>query len=73
LPNERIAAVRAPTVIFHAKDDRLQLYHNAEFAASTLPDAKLVSFERGGHLVLGVELATIREVTQRHILHHAPP
>ena len=68
LPNERIAAVRAPTVIFHARDDTLQLYHNAEFAASTLPDAKLVSFERGGHLVLGVELATIREVTQRHIL-----
>jgi pimeloyl-ACP methyl ester carboxylesterase len=68
LPNERIAAVRAPTVIFHAKDDTLQLYHNAEFAASTLPDAKLVSFERGGHLVLGVELATIREVTQKHIL-----
>ncbi len=68
LPNERIAAVRAPTVIFHARDDTLQLYHNAEFAASTLPDARLVSFARGGHLVLGVELATIREVTQRHIL-----
>jgi 2-hydroxy-6-oxonona-2,4-dienedioate hydrolase len=73
LPNERIAAVRAPTLVFHARDDTLQLYDNAEFAASTLQDARLVSFERGGHLVVCVELATIREVTQEHILHHALP
>lgn len=36
MPNERIAAVRASTLIFHATDDTLQLYHNAEFAASTI-------------------------------------
>ncbi len=47
MPNERIAAVRAPTLIFHAADDTLQLYHNAEFAASTIPGARLVSFDRG--------------------------
>ena len=60
-------------MIFHARDDTLQLYHNAEFAASTLPDAMLVSFERGGHLVLAVELAAIREATQRHIRRTARP
>ena len=70
LPNERIAAVRAPTLVFHARDDTLQLFHNAEFAASTIPDAKLVSFERGGHLLLSVEQATIRRAMQRHILDH---
>ena len=70
LPNERIAAVRAPTLIFHARDDTLQLFHNAEFAASTIPDAKLVSFERGGHLLIGVEQATIRGAMQRHIFDH---
>jgi pimeloyl-ACP methyl ester carboxylesterase len=70
MPNERIAAVRAPTLIFHAKDDMLQLYHNAEFAASTIPNARLVSFERGGHLLLAVEQPTIRTVTQKHILDH---
>lgn len=70
MPNERIAAIRAPTLIFHAADDGLQLYRNAEFAASTIPGTTLVRFEHGGHLVLGVEQATIRARLQRHILDH---
>ncbi|MBE7550078.1 MAG: alpha/beta hydrolase [Anaerolineales bacterium] len=71
MPNERIASIQAPTLIFHATDDTLQLYHNAEFAAATIPGAKLVSFERGGHLVMSVEQATIRTVMQQHILDHS--
>jgi pimeloyl-ACP methyl ester carboxylesterase len=70
LPGERIAAIKAPTLIFHAVDDTLQLYHNAEFAVSTIPDAKLLSFERGGHVVVIVEQATIRSAAQEHILTH---
>lgn len=70
MPNERIATVRAPTLIFHATDDTLQLYHNAEFAASTIPGARLVRFERGGHLLISVEQSTIRTVMQKHILDH---
>lgn len=70
MPNERIAAIRAPTLIFHATDDTLQLYHNAEFAASTIPGAKLVSFGRGGHLLIIVEQPTIRTAMQKHILDH---
>ena len=68
LPNARIAAVRAPTLVVHARDDRLQLYHNAEFAARTIPDARLVSYARGGHLLMAVELAAVREAVQDHIL-----
>ena len=70
MPNERIGAIRAPTLIFHATDDTLQLYHNAQFAASTIPGARLVSFQRGGHLLMGVEQSTIRTVMQKHILDH---
>lgn len=70
MPNERIAAITAPTLIFHATDDTLQLYHNAEFAAAAIPGAKLVSFERGGHLLIFVEQATIRTAVQEHILDH---
>lgn len=70
MPNERIAAVRAPTLIFHATDDTLQLYHNAQFAASTIPGARLVSFQRGGHLLMSVEQSTIRTAMQKHILDH---
>ena len=70
LPGERIAAIRAPTLIFHAVDDTLQLYHNAAFAASTIPGARLVRFERGGHLLLGVEQTAVRRATYRHIMDH---
>jgi hypothetical protein len=52
-------------------DDTLQLYHNAEFAASTIPDARLVRFERGGHLLMAAEQATIRSAVQEHILNQA--
>jgi hypothetical protein len=41
-----------------------------QFAASTIPGAKLVRFERGGHLLMSVEQATIRTVMQKHILDH---
>ncbi len=68
MPNERIAAIRAPTLIFHAADDGLQLYRNAEYAAAHIPGAKLVRFERGGHLVICIEQATIRAMTQKNIV-----
>ena len=70
LPGERIASIQAPTIIFHAKDDTLQRFHNAEFAAATIPDAKLVSFEKGGHLLFAVEQETIQAAVQEHILNH---
>ncbi|HEX9878360.1 MAG TPA: alpha/beta hydrolase [Gammaproteobacteria bacterium] len=70
LPGRRIAGITAPTLIFHAVDDTLQLYHNAEFAVSTIPDAKLVSFEHGGHVVVIVEQSTIRAAAQEHIVIH---
>lgn len=70
MPNERIAAVQAPTLVVHATDDALQLYHNAEFAVSKIPDARLVRFERGGHFVLIVEQSSVRAATLKHILAH---
>lgn len=68
MPNKRIAVIQAPTLVFHATDDTLQLYHNAEFAAATIPGARLVSFERGGHLLTFVEQSIIRKTIQKHIL-----
>ena len=62
MPNERIAAIRAPTLIVHARDDTLQRFHNAEFAAAVIPGARLVPFERGGHLLMAVEQAEIRRL-----------
>ncbi len=67
MPNERIAAVRAPTLVFHAADDMLQLYRNAEFAAAVIPGARLQRFERGGHLLIAVEQASIAADAQQFI------
>ncbi|MEE4161856.1 MAG: alpha/beta hydrolase, partial [Woeseiaceae bacterium] len=67
MPGERIAAITAPTLILHAADDGLQLFHNAEFAAKTIPDAELVRFETGGHFIIGTEQAAIRAAVADHI------
>lgn len=71
LPGARIAAIQAPTLIIHAADDTLQRFHNAEFAAATIPGARLMRYERGGHLLMAVEQSAIRAAVQRHILNHA--
>jgi pimeloyl-ACP methyl ester carboxylesterase len=71
MPNERVAAIAAPTLVLHARDDTLQRFHNAEFAARTIPGAQLVAFDRGGHLLLAVEQPAIRERVARHLRAHA--
>jgi 2-hydroxy-6-oxonona-2,4-dienedioate hydrolase len=68
MPRDEIAGIQAPTMIFHATDDTLQIFQHAEFAATTIPGAKLVRFERGGHLLMAVEQPAIRTAMQRHIL-----
>lgn len=72
MPGERIRGITAPTLIVHARDDLLQLYHNGEFAASNIPGARLMSFDHGGHLVMIVERAAISAAVIRHIRTHAP-
>jgi 2-hydroxy-6-oxonona-2,4-dienedioate hydrolase len=71
LPGGRIAAITAPTLIVHAQDDLLQLHHNAEFAAATMPNARLMSFERGGHVVAIVEREAIGAAIAEHIRSNA--
>lgn len=70
LPGKRITAIESPTLIVHAKDDGLQLYRNAVFAAINIPHAQLVSFETGGHMVIVTQSATIRAAVKKHILAH---
>jgi len=72
MPNDRIAAIRAPTLILHASDDSLQLPANAEFAASTIPGSRLRLFDRGGHLLIAVEQAAVRAEVRAFIGAHAP-
>lgn len=67
LPGPRIGSITAPTLIVHAKDDLLQLYHNAEYAASTIPGARLLSFDTGGHIVVVVQREAVAAAVRAHI------
>jgi pimeloyl-ACP methyl ester carboxylesterase len=71
MPNERVAAIRAPTLSVHATDDALQLFHNAEYAAANIPGSRLLSFNRGGHLLLAVEQSVIQKEVRRFIMTYA--
>ncbi len=48
-----LEAISVPCLIIHAKDDPLIDYDAARRAASRIPAARLVSLDRGGHLMLG--------------------
>ncbi len=71
MPNERMGTIHVPTLIIHATDDMLQLFHNAEYAATHISGSRLVSFKRGGHLLLAVEQSAIQAEVGPFILAHA--
>lgn len=53
--NDRIAAIHAPTLILHARDDGLQLFLNAECATRHIVNSRLVAFDHCSQLLLAVE------------------
>lgn len=48
-----IEDLQIPTLIFHAKDDKLASYNDTERVVSRFPNCTFVSFESGGHLMSG--------------------
>lgn len=52
LPLEKITA---PTLIISARDDLFNTLPAAEYAASKIPDSKLIIYDTGGHLLVGHE------------------
>jgi len=49
----KIESLQVPTIIFHAKDDKMARYEQAEKAVSRFPNCTFISFETGGHLMVG--------------------
>lgn len=60
----RIESLQSPTLIITAKDDKLAKYEQTEKAVSRFPDCTLISFETGGHLLVGNSEETNRAVTE---------
>ena len=50
-----IEDLQVPTLILHANDDKLASYADVEKAWDRFPNSTLVSFETGGHLMVGHE------------------
>src|SRR5215203_4462094 len=48
----RLEQIAVPTLVVHAVDDGLQPYSHGENTATKVPDAKFISYEEGGHLLL---------------------
>ena len=49
----RLGTITAPTLIISARDDGFNTLSAAEFAASKIPNAKLLIYDTGGHLLVG--------------------
>jgi 2-hydroxy-6-oxonona-2,4-dienedioate hydrolase len=67
VPGPRIAGIRAPALVIHARDDTLQPYRNAEFFSTTIPGARLLNFPAGGHIVALIEQEAVASAVQRHL------
>jgi pimeloyl-ACP methyl ester carboxylesterase len=52
--------VSAPALILHTKDDALVSYHHAEQANEAIKGSRLISFETGGHGLLG-QMSAVRQ------------
>jgi 2-hydroxy-6-oxonona-2,4-dienedioate hydrolase len=62
--------ITVPTLVISARDDLFNTLPAAEFAASTIPNAKLVVYETGGHLLVGREQqvrAVIKDFLAKHV------
>lgn len=48
-----IEELQVPTLVFHAKDDKLASYTDTEKAVKRFPNCTFIPFESGGHLIAG--------------------
>ncbi|WP_371397399.1 alpha/beta fold hydrolase [Fretibacter rubidus] len=48
-----LEAIRAPVLVIHARDDRLNLFEVSEDIASRVENSQLLPLDTGGHLLLG--------------------
>ncbi|MFZ1104820.1 MAG: alpha/beta hydrolase [Hyphomicrobiaceae bacterium] len=53
LPPPSLEQITVPTLVISARDDLFNTLPAAEFAASIIPNAKLVVYKTGGHLLVG--------------------
>lgn len=64
-----IEELQVPTLVFHAKDDKLASYTDTEKAVKRFPNCTFIPFESGGHLIAG-HGEEIKEAVSKFIGEH---
>ncbi|MBX9591314.1 MAG: alpha/beta hydrolase [Hyphomonadaceae bacterium] len=67
--------ITVPTLVISTRDDLFNTLPAAEFAANTIPNAKLVVYDTGGHLLVGrqqVVRALVRDFLAKELHSSAP-
>lgn len=57
-----LESIRAPTLCISARDDGFGTFASAQYSARHIPGARLLGFERGGHLLLGHQRTVVDAV-----------
>ena len=67
-----LEAIRAPTLIFSARDDSYGTYASAQHTASRIARARFIGYERGGHVLIGHD-EEVRRAIATHVMENAGP
>lgn len=59
-----LETIRAPTLVVSARDDGFGTYAAAQYTASSIPGAKFVGFDQGGHLLVGHDAAVRADIVK---------
>jgi 2-hydroxy-6-oxonona-2,4-dienedioate hydrolase len=62
--------INVPTLVISARDDLFNTLPAAEFAASTIPNAELVVYDTGGHLLVGRQ-QEVRKIVSDFLARHS--
>lgn len=63
--------IAAPTLVVHARDDGINPFAVAEYAAEMITGAKLLAFDTGGHMMLG-RTGEVRRAVRDFLDAHRP-
>ena len=65
---DHLAKITAPTLVLHGTRDRIVPYKIGKEIAETIPGARFVTFEGGGHGLLGREAVTVNRLIRDFVL-----
>ena len=64
LPRFELERLEAPTLIISARDDLYQTFAGSRYSAEHIPNARFIGYRTGGHMLVGHERETTREIVE---------